>query len=228
MRPIGNDGPGRRLLTAAAPRLGWPCLARGWVLTLLVLGWAGAAGSADAGSLAPAGERALDRIAVAVDGIESSHGADPNMWRAEPDGPQGPMQVSADAAADAGGGDRFDESENRALGRAYLDRLYRRYRDWPDAVAAYNWGPGKVDAWIGAGRPIDKLPQSVALYRVRVLFGSGLAGAAPGMISGVRSLGVVHPQPRRPLADRRRPGAATIAVEQLYGGIMRASEATSR
>ena len=44
------------------------------------------------------------------------------MRRPEPNGPQGPMQVSAAAAADVGSGDRFDETENRALGRAYLAR----------------------------------------------------------------------------------------------------------
>src|SRR5579863_3685744 len=44
---------------------------------------------------APAREADLDLVAFAVDGAESSHGADLRMWR--PDdwrGPQGPMQVS--------------------------------------------------------------------------------------------------------------------------------------
>src|SRR6185437_82073 len=36
----------------------------------------------------------LDRVALAVDGAESSDGRDLAMWRAEPSGPQGPMQVS--------------------------------------------------------------------------------------------------------------------------------------
>ncbi len=61
------------------------------------------------------------------------------------------MQVSAAAAIDLGGGDRFDLTQNRLLGRAYLARLYRRYGNWPDAVAAYNWGPGNLDAWIATG-----------------------------------------------------------------------------
>src|SRR5438105_15381628 len=103
------------------------------------------------------GAAVLDRIAVAVDGVESGHGTDPKMWHADPDGPQGPMQVSAAAAEDAGGGDRFDERQNRALGRAYLALMYQRYGSWPDAIAAYNWGPGNMDAWIGGGRPYEKL-----------------------------------------------------------------------
>jgi Transglycosylase SLT domain len=116
---------------------------------------------------------ALDRVAFAVDGAESSHGADPRMWRADLDGPQGPMQVSAAAAIDAGGGDRFDLMQNRRLGRAYLARLFRRYGNWLDTVAAYNWGPGNIDLWIGQGRPATGLPSEVELYRDRVLRDGG-------------------------------------------------------
>jgi hypothetical protein len=118
----------------------------------------------------------LDRIAFAVDGAESSHGADLAMWRPEPSAPQGPMQVSAAAAIDAGGGDRFNLAENRALGRAYLARMYRRYGNWADAIAAYNWGPGNVDTWIGGGRAADKVPLAVERYRDRVLRDAALPG----------------------------------------------------
>jgi hypothetical protein len=116
----------------------------------------------------------LDRVTAAVDGAESSHGQDLAMWRPDPSGPQGPMQVTAAAATDVGGGDRFDLAKNRAIGRAYLDQLYRRYRNWPDAIAAYNWGIGKLNAWLMAGRPADKLVKGVAAYTNRVLRDSGL------------------------------------------------------
>src|SRR6516162_468353 len=90
----------------------------GGSLLLLASALIGAGGPADAGSPIADGA-ALDRIALAVDRLESSYGTDPLMWRADPDGPQGPMQVSAAAAADTGGGDRFDTVQNRLLGRAY-------------------------------------------------------------------------------------------------------------
>ena len=166
--------------------------------------------AASAGSLVAGNAAALDRVAFAVDGVELN-GADVKMWRPNLDGPQGPMQVSAAAAMDVGNGDRFDPGENRALGRAYLARLYRRYANWVDAVAAYNWGPGHMDAWIGSGRPIDKFPETVALYRVRVLYGGG--AITPGH----------HIQPRRPLADRLHPSRNSIAVERLYTAIIRDS-----
>ena len=131
--------------------------------------------TAAVGFFGPAGAGALDRAAFAVDGAESSHGADLRMWRPELDGPQGPMQVSAAAATDIGGGDRFDISQNRLLGRAYLALLFRRYGTWPDAIAAYNWGPGNMDWWIGNGRPPKAFPYEVERYRDRVLRDMGIA-----------------------------------------------------
>ncbi len=122
----------------------------------------------------------LERVASAVDGAESSHGSDMAMWRPDPSGPQGPMQVSEAAATDVGGGDRFDPLQNRAIGRAYLLQLYGRYANWPDAIAAYNWGIGKMDAWVKAGRPPDQFLVGVAAYLRRVLHESGLCdGAEP-------------------------------------------------
>jgi hypothetical protein len=165
------------------------------------------------GSLERGEAGALDRVAFAVEGAESDHGTDPQMWSPAPNGPQGPMQVSAAAALDVGGGDRFDERENRALGRAYLAQMYRRYGSWPDAVAAYNWGPGHMDSWISGGRPFDKFPLAVEIYRIRVLFGSSL---------GMPRL---HLHPRRPAAD---PHNGRAAVERLYTEIMRSSEFGAR
>jgi hypothetical protein len=117
----------------------------------------------------PASAGELDRIAFAVDGVESRHGADPGMWRPEPGGPQGPMQVSAAAALDVGGGDRFDLRQNRLLGRAYLAQMFRRYGNWPDALSGYNWGPGNTDQWIGTGRRPERMPLETVRYIGRVL-----------------------------------------------------------
>jgi transglycosylase-like protein with SLT domain len=121
----------------------------------------------------------LDRIAFAVDGAESSHGVDQAMWRADATGPQGPMQVSEAAAIDVGGGDRFDLDQNRQIGRAYLAQLYRRYGDWPDAIAAYYWGIGNLNAWVKAGRPADRLVPGVTAYLGRVMHDSGLCQQSP-------------------------------------------------
>jgi hypothetical protein len=179
---------------------------------LVILAITGAAQFASAG--------VLDRIAYGVDGAESSHGVDPGMWRSEPNGPQGPMQVSAAAAADVGGGDRFDETENRALGRAYLAHMFRRYGSWPDAIAAYNWGPGHLDEWIGGGRPAEKFPAAVERYRARVLGTSGLAAWANLRLARLEKLRI---EAKRQMAERRRGGRRPDAVELLYAEIMRST-----
>ncbi len=162
----------------------------------------------------------LDRIAYGVDGAESSHGGDPGMWRSEPNGPQGPMQVSAAAAADVGGGDRFDETENRTLGRAYLAHMFRRYGSWPDAVAAYNWGPGHLDEWIGGGRPADKFPAAVERYRTRVLMTPGVPGASNARLSRLEKLRLLA---KREFGERLRAGTRQDAVQLLYADIMRST-----
>jgi len=141
----------------------------------------------------------LDRVAYAVDGAESSHGEDLTMWRPDPDAPQGPMQVSGPAATDVGGGNRFDLTENRAIGRAYLAQLYTRYKNWPDAIAAYNWGMGNLDNWIKAGRPADKFVIGVAAYLRRVLHDSGMCGASASSV-----------RPRRVAAEQTEPEADAV------------------
>ncbi len=133
------------------------------------------------------------------------------------------MQLSAAAAADAGGGDRFDENQNRALGCSYLARLYRRYRNWPDAIAAYNWGPGRMDFWINDGRPIDKFPAAVDRYRTRVLVISALPGAGP-INARLERLGMLRLEAKQQMADRHRRGNRPEMVDLLYAEIMRATD----
>ena len=162
----------------------------------------------------PASASDLDRVAFAVDGAESSHGADLRMWRPAPGGPQGPMQVTAAAAFDVGGGDRFDLAENRALGRAYLARMYRRYGNWSDAVAAYNWGPGNLDTWIGGGRAADKLPLIVERYRNRVLRDAALTTAG----ISTASRWPANSPPRAPAEAAPVPPPAAAAIGRVLRG----------
>src|SRR5271169_5832581 len=169
----------------------------------------------------PASAADLDRVAFAVDGAESSHGADLRMWRPEPGGPQGPMQVSAAAAFDVGGGDRFDLAENRALGRAYLARMYRRYGNWQDAIAAYNWGPGNLDAWIGGGRAADQLPLAVERYRDRVL--REAVPAQPGITTASYGAALGTAPPSGP--PDRPPVPTSVAVTFVADALPRGAAA---
>jgi hypothetical protein len=73
---------------------------------------------------------------------------------------------------------RLDLAKNRQLGRACLAHLYWRYGNWPDAIAADNWGPGNMDWWIASGRPISNFPLDIERYRNRVLRDVGFDGTA--------------------------------------------------
>jgi len=173
----------------------------------------------------------LDRVAYAVDGAESSHGEDLTMWRPEPSAPQGPMQVSGPAAADVGGGDRFDSTENRAIGRAYLAQLYRRYKNWPDAIAAYNWGMGNVDNWVKAGRPAEKFLIGVAAYLRRVLHDSGMCERStvePVRPPAARTLPASR-YPREVAMEEGEPEANAFALAvcadlDVWGGMLDAKD----
>src|SRR5271169_3663628 len=161
-------------------------------------------------SIRPNISAVLDRVAYAVDG----HGEDLTMWRPDPSGPQGPMQVSEPAAADVGGGDRFDSTENRAIGRAYLEHLYRRYKNWPDAIAAYNWGMGNVDSWVKAGRPADKFVIGVAAYLRRVLHDSGMCdGSTAASVRPPRARMLpANQHPREVAVEEKEPEADSFAL----------------
>jgi Transglycosylase SLT domain len=160
----------------------------------------------------------LDRVARAVDGAESSHGEDPGMWRPDPAGPQGPMQVSGAAATDVGGGDRFDMVQNRAMGRAYLAQLYWRYKNWPDAIAAYNWGSGNLEAWVKAGRPADKFLTAVAVYLRRVLHDSGLCDNPPAALVRWASQNKPLTSPQQQQADAGAEAAQAETFEHAVCG----------
>jgi hypothetical protein len=168
----------------------------------------------------------LDRVVIAVDSAESSHGKDPAMWRPDPSGPQGPMQVSEAAATDVGGGDRFDVGQNRAIGRAYLAQLYGRYGNWHDAVAAYNWGMGKMDAWLRAGRPPDKFHAGVAVYTRRVLNESGLCTETQtgGTLASASSAHWWSPVPEHLKEDAQSGQPVAISPDALISSACAASD----
>jgi soluble lytic murein transglycosylase-like protein len=57
----------------------------------------------------------------------------------------------------------FDPTTNIRLGTAYLRQLKDRYGDVQIALAAYNWGPGRIDRRIRRGRTVP------SLYREKVM-----------------------------------------------------------
>jgi len=80
----------------------------------------------------------------------------------------GVMQLEPGTAAQLGV-DPFDVNQNIRGGVAYLKQLYQKYGNWSDALAAYNWGPGKMD---NALLTATAIPGQVLNY-VRGILGIG-------------------------------------------------------
>jgi len=83
-------------------------------------------------------------LALAVAQRES--GLNPNAQ--SPAGAQGVMQLEPPTAAQYGVTNPFDPAQNIDAGVHYLADLIRQYGDVAKALAAYNWGPGNVNAAI--------------------------------------------------------------------------------
>jgi len=81
-------------------------------------------------------------------------------------------------------------------GRAYLAQMYRRYGNWPDAIAAYNWSPGNLDTWIIGGRLADEFPIEVEHYRDHVLHDAAFVGRAAMPPSSGWPLSIAAPRER--------------------------------
>ncbi len=50
----------------------------------------------------------------------------------------------------------FDPHFNVVVGTAYLGGLQRRYGDLRKALAAYNWGPGRIDRFLRRGQSLPR------------------------------------------------------------------------
>lgn len=122
------------------------------------------------GTVHPLPRDELHHVAAGVERIESGGRDLPPSAR----GVRGPMQLSDETARDLGV-DPADPEQNREGGRRYLEQLYEKYGNWPDALAAYNWGQRNFDAWERRGRPAGGMPAETQRYIPAVLTASGLA-----------------------------------------------------
>jgi soluble lytic murein transglycosylase-like protein len=103
-----------------------------------------------------------DGILSLVERYSNSYGVDPHLAQAvlevESDyrpnavsdkGAQGLMQIRPETQKDLGLQRPFDPEANIAAGVCYLDQLLQRFPEVEFALAAYNAGPGTVDAYDG-------------------------------------------------------------------------------
>lgn len=124
-------------------------------------------------------------VAKLADAVAATHGVDPALVRGviwvesrgkanakSPKGALGLMQLMPLTAAGLGVQDALNPHANVDGGTRYLAQLLRKYGgDQEIALAAYNWGPGNVDAMRAGATIPDRalLPRGVADYAKKVL-----------------------------------------------------------
>jgi hypothetical protein len=102
-------------------------------------------------------------------------------------GAEGEMQVMPTTQTKPGFGvtpaQDSSAEEKARVGRDYLKAMISKYGDTTTALAAYNWGPGKVNKWLEKGGDFNKLPEETKKYiktiQASLPKGSQLASAPP-------------------------------------------------
>jgi|TARA_R110000824_G_scaffold337326_2_gene523826 hypothetical protein len=87
-------------------------------------------------------------------------------------GERGRMQVLPSTAERPGFGIEpardYSDLELTRVGQQYFNAMHGKYGNLNDALIAYNWGPGKTDKWIAAGRPPGIVPDGTKNYVQKV------------------------------------------------------------
>ncbi len=102
-------------------------------------------------------------------------------------GAQGVFQLMPGTAAGLGV-DPTDVNQNIQGGIAYLKQLYSKYGDWSTALAAYNFGPGNVDA--GKSWPAETVNYVKAILGIGANYAAGLAQIASNAASSTSGVSV--------------------------------------
>jgi soluble lytic murein transglycosylase-like protein len=112
-------------------------------------------------------------IALAV--VQQESGGNPNAISSA--GAAGLMQLMPATAASLGVTNPLDPTQSANGGTAYLAQLYNQFGNWPQAIAAYDAGPGAVSSAIAAGGSnwLSLLPAETQAYVPSVLAGAGMS-----------------------------------------------------
>ena len=114
----------------------------------------------------------------------------------------GVFQLEPATAADLGV-DPNDVNQNIRGGITYLKQLYQKYGSWDEALAAYNWGQGKVDQ--------------------ASMLGTSWPGQVLNYVKGILGIGTVYNAALTQIQSSQDP-TATAADDSIPGPTITASD----
>jgi hypothetical protein len=174
--------------------------------------------------------------------VESSF--NPNA-RNKSSGAIGLMQLMPGTAKDLGV-NPYDAHDNIAGGVKYMHEQYKAFGSWGNALAAYNWGPGNVEAWLGRGGGFQHLPKETQDYIKKIapqeaammmrgtkdLASSGPLGKPLAQVASTNPLdlgGAVIPKPtpsagQAPKAPPPRPSLQSPDLGAMWTGVAHAMD----
>jgi len=169
----------------------------------------------------PAQVQPLDREGLHARQLSAESNGNPNA--VSPVGAQGLMQIMPETAAELEqemgvppGSIAADPATNEKAGRLYMDKQLERFGgDQEAALAAYNWGPERAEAWVAAGKDRSQLPEETRGYIEKILGPSGATGAS------VSPAGAVSGGPRKLTAGEKKfseeQSKATVEAQTALG-----------
>jgi len=121
-----------------------------------------------------------------------------NPTAVSPAGAQGLMQLMPKTATHLGVTNPFDPMQSALGGATFLHRMFMKYGNWAQALAAYNWGPGNVDKH----RAQTEWPAATRRYVANVL-----ARSVPELIETAAAVAV-----------KAKPAAVSVLPVVAFGG----------
>ncbi len=145
-------------------------------------------------NLEPHYQAASQATGIPVDILKRKDAAESNFNpnAVSPAGATGVAQLMPGTARDLNVSNPTDAGQSILGGAQYLKQNLDKYGNLPHALAAYNFGPGNVDAWLKAGGDPAKLPQETRDYIAKVAGPQG--GTQTAQATPVAPNGTPNPQ----------------------------------
>lgn len=71
----------------------------------------------------------------------------------------------------------IDPTKDIDAAGAYLAKLFKEFKDWQLALAAYDWGPGNLKTWLRYSKILSQMPKETQNYVAQIISDIPIQGA---------------------------------------------------